>query len=105
MIRNALLLADMLFSWSDTEYLRIVNDVRQVIETIQPDLVLVDPLCAFGIDACRSAGVRTMTLSSVSWSICVRMVADEVNRMRFLSWPGYVLCQVSARQSSLRRLS
>jgi hypothetical protein len=87
-IRNSLMFRDMLFPWSDSAYLDLVNQTRRVIEAVEPDLVLVDPLCAFGIDAARSAKANAVTLSPVSWSTCARVVANKVNRHRFPFWPG-----------------
>ena len=89
-LRTAPTYNDQLFPWPDSEYIRTAHQATQVIEHLQPDLVLVDPLCGFGIDACAKAGARAITLSPVTWSICARVVADKVNQGRFLTWPGYV---------------
>lgn len=78
---------EMLFPWSDTEYLQLVAQVIGIISDIKPDLVILDPIMAAGIDACHKLGVRAITLSPVSWSFMVRTVADTVNMKRFLSWP------------------
>ena len=85
------MLRDMIFPWSDTEFLGIVSQATGIIAGVEPELVMVDPLSAWGIDACHAVGVKAVTLSPVSWSFCVKTIGDKANLKRFLSWPGFVL--------------
>ena len=77
--------------WSDSEYLRIVSDVKSILTNVQSDLVVLDPLCTFGTDACRKLGVRAISLGPVGWSMMARFPGDANERMA-LAWPSCVTC-------------
>lgn len=91
----------VLFPWSDAEYVRIARDTERVIIDVRPDLVVIDQICFWGMDACSRLDVRAITLSPVSWGMNVRVSQDKRNKPNLLRWPRYVnlATAVAARTS------
>ena len=80
----------ILFPWAPAEYLRITQEVAHLLEDIKPDLVLIDPLFGFGVDACRAKGIRAVTLSPLSWDVNARGSVDNENKENAFKWPWCV---------------
>jgi len=56
-------LAKMVAPWSGEEYIAVYRECLNVVEKVNPDLVVVDPLFTPGLDAVRSIGERFVVLS------------------------------------------
>lgn len=87
-LRAASLWRQALIPWSEAEYLDIVRQTEHIIETVKPDLVVLDPLCCFGSDAVYRLGVRAVTLSPVAWNASARGTMDRENKEWVFKWPA-----------------
>ena len=68
------LLGTLSMPWDNEEYLVVVREVEQLINSVDADAVVIDTLFTPAVDACRVAGRRyllnspTQTLDSVRFS-------------------------------------
>jgi len=67
------LLDTVLTQWNNEEYLRIVQEVEQLVNSLDADAVVIDKLFAPAIDGCRLAGRRYLLNTPTKlliWSAC-----------------------------------
>jgi hypothetical protein len=79
---------DLMVPWSNSEYLGLVQQTLHFLADIQPDLVLIDIMGSFAMDACRQAKVKAATLSPVSYNLSARHTLDRENKEFALQWPS-----------------
>jgi len=53
----------MMEHWKNGQYLRSYNVCKEIIQQLLPAVVVVDPICAPEIDACRVLGQKLIVLS------------------------------------------
>lgn len=57
---------DVCLSWNEEEYLRVYNFTKDLISTLDPAVVAIDPILSQGIDACQTLKREYFILSPVS---------------------------------------
>ena len=67
------LLNTVLMPWDNEEYLRIVQEVEQLVNSLGADAVVIDTLFAPAIDGCRLAGRRYLLNTPTQTLDMVRM--------------------------------
>lgn len=60
-------LMDLACVWEGDEYIRGYQSARKIIEAVDPDVVVVEKMCAQAADACNALGRRFVCLSPVSF--------------------------------------
>jgi hypothetical protein len=73
--------ADVVCSWTADEYLNTYEFCEHLIQTIDPVTIVIDPVFAHGIDACRSLSLPYTILSPVSLT---EMLTSIQPKMAFL---------------------
>ena len=62
------MIGPMLVPWTNEEYLRLVQEVEQIVNSLEADTVVIDTLFLPAVDACRLSG-RRYVLSSPNQSL------------------------------------
>lgn len=57
---------DVCVSWNEEEYLRVYNYTQELISTLDPAVVAIDPCLSQGIDACQTLKREYFILSPLS---------------------------------------
>lgn len=79
---------DIVAPWDGPEYLKGYDRCLKLFETLDPVVVVVDPLYSQGLDACRRTSRRHIVLSPVSLK---EITTSTQSRLAFLwKYPAYV---------------
>ncbi|KAM3076100.1 hypothetical protein ACMFMG_006382 [Clarireedia jacksonii] len=65
---------DVLAAWSPEEYVNGVEGFREVLRRVDADVVVVEKLCAQGVDACRAEGKKIVLITPNSLKETVAQV-------------------------------
>lgn len=74
--------------WEGDEYIKGFKSAKKIIESVRPDVVVVERLCAQAIDACEELGRRHVLLSPVSFK--ETLLGVQPWGYGFWRWPAYV---------------
>ena len=67
------MIGPVLVPWTDEEYLRLIQEVEQIVNSLEADTVVIDTLFSPAVDACRLSGRRYMLSSPNQTLDLVRM--------------------------------
>jgi len=65
---------DVLTAWSPEEYVHGVECFKEVLRSVDADVVVVEKLCAQGYDACRVLGKKMVSIAPNSLKDTVAQV-------------------------------
>ncbi|KAL1952977.1 hypothetical protein VTO42DRAFT_3800 [Malbranchea cinnamomea] len=73
-IQSLEMVGRMVFRQTGEEYMHCFDSCVRILEDVKPALVVVDPICAYGIDACLYTNIPHMILSPLPFTMTVSML-------------------------------
>jgi hypothetical protein len=86
------LLMKLVCVWEGDEYIQGYLSAKKIIEEVEPDVVVVEKLCAQAMDACKKLGRNFVLLSPVTFK--ETLVAVQPWGYGLWGWPAYVQCNL-----------
>jgi hypothetical protein len=71
-----------ILGWKPSEYLASYQSCLEIFNSVKPSLAIVDPIFHFGVDACRTVGVRTVVL----WPTLLKDVVITIQPYGAMLW-------------------
>jgi hypothetical protein len=88
------LLMKLVCVWEGDEYIRGYLSAKKIIEDIEPDVVVIEKLCAQAMDACKKLGRKYICLSSVTFK--ETLIAVQPWGYGLWGWPAYFQVNIHA---------